>query len=191
MSDVEQLVQRVIDTVTTIAGKASAFATRLLIAVAVVSVGGFLLGVAALAGSPGLRSLWIVLGIVFGAIAIGAAFVARWRVGSITRHVPEIATEVRSLISQGKDTTRTVIETFAVDEDGDGRRDGLEARSALVLTRRVYGFHNAIGSGLESSARLTAAVTALTSFPGLVLAAIGIGVVFAFLGVIFLIALAL
>ena len=190
MSEIDELVQRAVNTVTMIAGRASAFATKLLLGTVVVCVGGFLLGVAALSG--GIETVWIVLGIVFGAIAIGGAFVARWRVGSARRHVPELADEVRTLISEGKDTTRNVVETFVVDTgvEGAGAADS-DTGSAIVLSRQVYGFRDAIGSGLESSARLTAAITALTSFPGLVLMAVAISLVFAFLGAIFLLALAL
>jgi hypothetical protein len=190
MSELDELVQRTVDAVTVIAKKATRFATKLLLGAAIVCVGGFLLGVAALSG--GIQQVWIVLGIVFGSIAIGGALLARWRVGSVKRHVPELANEVRSLITDGKDSTRSVIETFAVDADGDGTRDVFEdGGSAIVLSRQMYGLKNLAGSGLESSARLTAAVTAITSFPALVLGAILISMVFGFLGLIFLIALAL
>ncbi len=190
MSELDQLVQRTVDTVTMIAGKAARFSSKLLLGATIVCVAGFLLGVAALSG--GVQKVWIVLGIVFGSIAVGGALLARWRVGSVKRHVPELAAEVRTLISDGRDSTRTVIETFAVDADGDGTRDVFEdGSSAIVLSRQMYGFKSLVGSGLESSARLTAAVTAITSFPALVLAAILISMVFGFLGFIFLIALAL
>ena len=97
----------------------------------------------------------------------------------------------RSIISQGNDTGRTVVETFVVDTDGDSSADGPSGGSAIVLSRQMHGFRNMVGSGVESTARLTAATTALTSFPWLVLQAILISSVFAFLGFIFLIALAL
>lgn len=185
MAEIDELVRRAVDTVTLIAGKAAGFATRILLFTIVVCVGGFLLGVAAL--SDGIESVWIVLGVVFGSIAIGGALVARWRVGSVRRHVPELADEVRTLIAQGEDTTRTVVETFVVDGDDEGADTG----SAIVLSRQMYGFRNMAGAGLESTTRLAAAVTALTTFPGLVLASILISMVFAFFGCIFLIALAL
>ena len=187
MSEIDDLVRRTVDGVTMMSNKAAAFATRLLLGVVIVCVGSFLLGLEALTG--GIETVWIVLGIVFGAIAIGCALVARWRVGSVRRHVPELADEVRTLISEGEDTSRTVIDTFTVDNDGDA--DAVSGGSAIVLSRQMYGFKTVAGSGLESSARLTAAVTALTSFPILVLFAVLISLVFAFLGVIFLIALAL
>lgn len=191
MAEIDDLVRRTVDTVKMIADKATAFATRLLLGAAVVCIGGFLLGVAALSG--GIEQVWIVLGLVFGAIAIGSALIARWRVGSVRRHVPELANEVRTLISEGRHGTRTVIDTFVVDADGegDGERDGFDRGSAIMMSRQMYGFKSVVGSGLDSSARLTAAVTALTSFPGLVLGAIAISLVFGFLGAIFLIALAL
>lgn len=190
MAEIDELVQRTVDTVTRISRTAARFATKLLIGVVIVCVGGFLLGMAALSG--GIETVWIVLGIAFGAMAIGFAVLARWRVGSVKRHVPELVDEVRSLISDGTDQTRTVIETFAVDADGDGDRDVFEdGGSAIVLSRQMYGFRGIVGSGLESSARLSAAVTAMTSFPGLVLVAILISLAFAFLGFFFLIALAL
>ncbi|MDW3213490.1 MAG: hypothetical protein R8G01_05815 [Ilumatobacteraceae bacterium] len=191
MAEIDDLVRRTVDTVKMIADKATAFATRLLLGAAVVCIGGFLLGVAALSG--GIEQVWIVLGLVFGAIAIGSALIARWRVGSVRRHVPELANEVRTLISEGRHGTRTVIDTFVVDADGegDGERDGFDRGSAIMMSRQMYGFKSVVGSGLDSSARLTAAVTALTSFPGLVFGAIAISLVFGFLGAIFLIALAL
>jgi hypothetical protein len=183
MAEIDELVRRSVKTVTVIAQKASAFATRLFLTTAVICVGGFLLGVAALSG--GIEQVWIVLGIVFGTIAVGGAFLARWRVGSVRRHVPELADEVRTLISTGNESTRTVIDTFIV---GDEEMSG---GSAIMLSRQMNGFSSVSGSWTESSPRLSAAITAITSFPKLVLGAIAISLVFGFLGLIFLIALAL
>ena len=193
MADIDELVRRTVATVTTIAERATAFATRLTVVAAVVCFGSFLLGVAALSG--GIETVWIVLGIVFGSIAVGSALLARWRVGSVRRHVPQLADEVRAMIRDGREGSRTVIDTFAVDADDDvdpvavprGRTGG----SAIVMSRQMHGFRNLAGSGLEHSTRLAAAVTALTSFPLIALATIAISLVFGFLGLVFLIALAL
>jgi uncharacterized membrane protein len=181
--DVDQIVQRAVNGITRLAGKASAFSVLLLLATSVVCVGGFLLGVSALSG--GIETVWIVLGIVFGALAIGAAGTAWWRVTQVRRHVTELTQEVRTVLLDGRDSSRTVIETFAVD-DTDTERG-----SAIVVSRQMSGFRGQIGSGLEGTVRLSAAVRALTTFPLLVLTAIVISSVFAFLGFIFLIALAL
>jgi hypothetical protein len=191
MSDIDELVRRTVATVRVIARRATRFATRLFIGVTIVCVGGFLLGVAALSG--GIQQVWIVLGIVFGSIAVGGAFLARWRLGSVKRHLPELADEVRSLIEDGTGPSRTVIETFAVDGDGDGDGDGDELAdgSAIVLSRQMYDFRTIVGTGYQGSTRMTDAVRAITHFPLLVVSAVAISAVFAFLGFFFLIALAL
>lgn len=184
MSELDAIVRRTTETVAMIAGTVTRFARKLLVGVAIVCVAGFLLGIAVFDGTA--QTIWIVLSLVFGAIAIGGPLLAIWRVSSVKRHVPELVDEIRSLVSSGQEAGQTVIEVFDVD-DPDRPANG---QSALVLTRQVYGLRGAVGSGLEGSARLTAAVTALTSFPGLVLAAIGIAFVFGFLGLVFLVALA-
>lgn len=189
MSDIDVLVRRTIATVNVIARRATRFATRLLIGVTIVCVGGFLLGVAAL--SDGIEQVWIVSSVVFGSIAIGGAFLARWRLGSVKRHVPELADEVRALIKDGKGPSPTFIETFAVDADGDGDADDLADGSAIVLSRQMYGFRNVAGTGYQRSARMNAAVRAITGFPLLAVSAVAISAVFAFLSFFFLIALAL
>lgn len=188
MSDVDQIVRRAVDTITMIAGKAAAFATRILVLATVVCVAGFVLGVAAL--SDGIETVWIVLGTVFGSLAIGSAAVARWRVGAVRRHVPQLVEEIRTIVAEGRDSSRTVVESFAVDPDGDGA-PGAGGGSAIVLSRQMYGLRGAVGSGLGHATRLAAAVTALTTFPVLALLATAISMVFAFCGFVFLVALAL
>ena len=191
MADIDELVRSIVGSVSTLAGRAAGFATKLLLLVVVVCVGGFLLGVAALSG--GIQSVWIVLGIVFGSIAIGCAGIARWRVGAVRRHIPELAGEVRTMISEGAPESRTVIDTFVVDVDGATTDDPADApqSSAIVMSRQMGGFQAAAGPGLSRWPQLMMAVRALTTFPFLLLAAIAISVVFGFLGFIFLIALAL
>lgn len=183
MKDVEALVERTIATITMIARKAFKFSRIIAALAAVVCVGSFLLGIAAL--SAEIQPVWIVLGIVFGAIAIGAGLIACWRVGSIQRHIPELVNEIRALVSNGTQTTKDVIETFNVNDRESN------AESAIELSREVFHFKSVIGHGLESSARFAAAVTALTSFPWLMLTVIAITAVFGFLSLIFLLALAL
>lgn len=183
MNDVDALVERTIAAITMIARKAAKFSGIVAALATIVCAGSFLLGIAALSG--GIQSVWIVLGIVFGAIAIAAGLTACWRVGSIQRHVPEIAHEIKELISDGTSTTRDVIETFDLNDDQS------KAGSAIELSREAFHFRSVIGRGLESSARFTAAVTALTSFPWLMLTVIAITTVFGFLSLIFLLALAL
>jgi hypothetical protein len=186
MSDIDELVARAVNGVTTIAGRAAAFSTRILLWTIVVCVGGFLLGIAALSG--GIQTVWIVLGIVFGAIAIGSAFVARWRIGAVKRHVPDLADEMRALLDRDREAGQVVIDTFVVD----GRTEANPgAGSSLVVGRHMYGVRGDVGTGLEGTPYLSAAIRAVTGFPLRMLGAVLISLVFGFLGVIFLIALAL
>lgn len=178
----ERYVRQMIETVQTFAGKGALFAAKLLVAVTVICVGGFALGVAAL--SDGIESVWIVLGVTFGAIAIGCAGLALWRAMSVRRRAPGLADEVRSLVKSDPDTT--VVETFVVDDSADGGRG-----SAIVLSRQVGGFREAYGTRLADTPELNGALRSITSFPILVVLAIPITAVFAFMGGIFLLALAL
>lgn len=183
LNDIETIVNRTIRAIVQIADKVTRFATVLLGVAAVVCVASFLLGLAALDG--GIRSVWVVLGIVFGVVAVGAAVTARWRVGRVRTHVPAIAGEVRQLIADGRSQSQLIIQEF---QDGD---DDSAGESAIVVSRRLYGLRGVVGHGMEGSARLTDAITAITSFPGLALLAVGISLVFGFLALIFLLALAL
>jgi hypothetical protein len=188
-SDVERLVRQATAGITAIASRARRFTTRILFVTLIVCVGGFLLGMAALSG--GIETVWIVLGIFFGAIAIGAATTAWWRVNAVRRHVPQLADEVRGIIAKGGPDRDTVIEVFTVD-DADRPTASADTGSAIMLSRQMHGFRTvSTTSTLAGATRVTEAIRALTTFPFLVLAAVMISLVFAFLGFIFLIALAL
>ena len=190
MDNVDQLAARAVDGVTRLARRASSFATRLLIGVVVVVVGGFYLGVQALSG--GIETVWIVLGTVFGSIAIGAAVTAWWRVWSVRRHLPELGEEVKSLLQQDVDSGRVVVDTFAVGEDDAvAAQAGVTDRSVMVFRGQSFSTTGVAGASLAGAAHVRAAITAFTSLPLLGFLAIGISLVFGFLAFIFLIALAL
>lgn len=176
---IDETVRRAVTTITSIASKVTSFATRVLVWTVVVCVGGFALGVAALDG--GIERVWVVLASVFATIAIGGAVVARWRVGRVRRRTRVLGDEVRTLL--GTDRSRTVIETFAVDDTEQG--------SAIVMSRQMGGFTSLGGPDLAGSPGLAAAVRAMTTFPLLTLQAAVISAVFAFLGAVFALALAL
>ena len=180
MEDIEALVERTVAAVLRIAGRVVRWATVLLIAAVVIDVGSFWLGMEALSG--GVESVWAVLGVVFAAIAIGCAVVARWRVGRVRKNVPALVTDVRSLVAQGQDTAHTVIDVFDSEDGGP---------ATFGVSRSVIGIRGLVGSGLSGSTKLTEAVTAITSFPWLALATVAITSVFGFLALVFLLALAL
>ena len=193
MNDVDRLVQRAVAGITNIAARAARFSTRLLLMTLVLCIGGFALGVAALSG--GIETVWIVLGIVFGTIAISSAVLARWRVGSVKRHAPQLADEMRALVMSDNPADREVVEVFSVDDpvaaSGMHASTDGETGSAVVMSRQMYGFREIPTRSLENSARLSEAIRAVTTFPALVLAAVLVSLVFGFLSFFFLIALAL
>ncbi len=182
MADLDDLARRAVKGVTRLAARATRFAGFVFVVAALVGTASFLLGLAALDG--GIRTVWIVLGLTFGAIAVGASFVARWRLASVARDANELVAEVRALLESDRPGTRTVIDTFEADERQGGG-------SVLVVSREFFTLRDAVGERTDQFRKLMSAVRAVTTFPGLVLGAIGITIVFAMLVPIFLLALAL
>jgi len=184
MSEIDALVQRTTSYVTMVADRVARFAGKVLVISAGICGLSFYLGIEALSG--GIETVWIVLGIVFGVIAIGGPLVALWRAGSARRHLSDIQREVRALAEQGIDPTNTVVDTVVV---GDPVADPT-AGSAIVLSRQFNSYSLGPG-GVQQSPHLAEATRSLAAFPFQILVTIGITTVFAFLGFIFLIALAL
>jgi hypothetical protein len=178
----EGLVDRAVATITRLAHKVTRAATLVLLAAIVICVGSFLLGMEALSG--GIETVWIVLAFFFGAIAIGCALVARLRIGRVRRHIPAIASDIRSLVADGRSDVITIV---VQDED-------LAKGGPLELSRGMSGMDSmrrVSSQGLANSANFADAIRAITTFPWLAIVTILITAVFAFLGFIFLIALAL
>jgi hypothetical protein len=182
MADIDELARRAVDGLTRLASRAIRLALWVFVIAAVIATVSFLLGREALDG--GIETVWTVLGVVFGAIAIGGALLASWRLATVRRSARELVGEVRTLLDSGQAAQRTVIETV---EAGDEQRGG----SVLVISREMHGWREMLGRGVGEFRKLPSAITAVTSFPGLLLAAIAITLVFAFLIPIFLLALAL
>jgi hypothetical protein len=181
VNDIDAQVERALRSLTAVARKVARAATWLLVLTVIVCGSSFWLGLEALSGAG--QTAWIILGGVFGAIAIWSAAVARWRIGFVRRNVPQVAADVRTLISQGGQQAQTVIDVFQDDELGTG--------SAMVVSRNVFGARGLVGQGVASSAKLTYAIHAITSFPWLALVSTAISLVFGFLAMFFLLALAL
>jgi hypothetical protein len=146
------------------------------------SVGGFLLGLAALDG--GIEKVWIVLGGTFAILAVGNVGLAILRLRSVKKDAGTLITEVRSLIGGDRETERTVIETV---ESTDGR----ESDGVVAISREFFVLKGAVGNRIGQFKSLGLALTAITSFPALIAVTTAITLVFAGLSVIFLIALAL
>jgi hypothetical protein len=180
--DLDQLAQRAVDAVLGLVRRASALTTGVLFLAVVFGVGGFFLGRAALDG--GIETVWTVLGAVFAFIAIASVSRAILRLRAVRRGADTLFTEIRALIGGNAQTQRTVIETveFADASEDDG---------VVAASRQFFSLQNEVGNRSGQFKSLGLALTAITSFAGLVALATLITFVFACLSVIFLIALAL
>jgi hypothetical protein len=170
--DLDALARRAVDSVMTLVRRGLALAGGVMLMAVIFSVGGFLLGLAALDG--GIEKVWIVLGGTFAILAVG----------SVKKDAGTLITEVRSLIGGDRETERTVIETV---ESTDGR----ESDGVVAISREFFVLKGAVGNRIGQFKSLGLALTAITSFPALIAVTTAITLVFAGLSVIFLIALAL
>ena len=182
LDDVDRLARRAVDAVLQLVRRALALAGGVLLLAVVFGVGGFLLGIAALDG--GIETVWIVLGGLFAVIAIGSVATALLRLRSVRRNAGELVDDVRTLITGDRRTERTVIET--VESTERSKDDGV-----VAISREFLSLRNAVGGGIGRFRSLGMAMSAVTTFPGLVAVATVITFVFAVLSVLFLIALVL
>jgi hypothetical protein len=185
MYENEGLVDRTVAAVTRLASRVAHYATLLLVFTAVICIGSFWLGLEALSG--GIESVWAMLGIVFGAIAIGCAVLARFRIGRVRRHVPQIASEVRALVASGGRDAITVIDVFDTEAELQSDPESPRALPRSVVSMRALGSSSVI----NGATMLTEAIRAITTFPWLALVSVAITSVFGFMALVFLIALAL
>lgn len=182
LDDLDRLARRAVDAVLHLVRRATALAGGVLLFVVVASIGGFLLGLAALDG--GIRTVWIALGGFFGVVAIGSILTAMLRLRAVKNGAGELVGEVRALIGGDRRTERTVTETVRSAERKSD--DGI-----VQLSREFFSIKGAIGGRVGQFRQLATAMTAITTFPGLVAIATLIAFVFAGLALVFLLALAL
>lgn len=182
LGDLDQIAERAVDAVLTLVRRGMALAGGVLILAVVFSIGGFLLGVAALDG--GIETVWIVLGAGFGLVAIGSVVIAMLRLRSVKSVTGSLVTEVRSLIGGDTQTKRTVIET--VESTDASENDGV-----VAISKQFFSLKDVVGDRVGQFKSLALALSAITSFPGLVALATVITFAFAGLSVLFLIGLAL
>jgi hypothetical protein len=180
--NLDSLAQRVVDAFITLVRRGTALAGGTLVVVTLVCLGGFLLGIAAL--SDGIRTVWIVFGGAAAIVGIGAVVLAIVRLLAIRASVAALVREVRALISGDPKSERVVIDTL---ESSDGVQD----RSAVVMSQQFFSMKNNLGGRAVQFAALSAALRAVTTFPLLMFLATAVTVGFAFLSLFFLLALAL
>ena len=150
--------------------------------VSMICVVGFLLGYAAL--DDGMRTVWIILGGTFAVIAIGSIIAAIFGLRTVTRTASELVVEIQSMLDGGAVQERTVIETVEAT-------DASQEESAVVLSRQFFTLQDEVGRSGRGFPSMTAALSAITRFPAYLLVSTLISFVFAVLGLLFLIGLAI
>lgn len=180
--DLDQLAERAVAAVMRLVGKGTALAGAVLIFAVICCVGGFLLGIAAL--DDGIETVWIVLAGLFGILALGSVVVAMLRLRGVTKAAGALVGEVRRMISGDASSQRTVIDV--VETSDQVSDDGV-----VVMSQQFIGFKQHLGDRAGQFRSIASALTAVTSFPGLVALATVISFIFLGLSVIFLVALAL
>ena len=121
---------------------------------------------------------------MFAFIAIASVTTALSRLRSVRKNTDALLIEIRSLIAGNTQTQRTVIETIE-------STDASQGDSVVAVSRQFFSLQNEVGDRSGQFKSLGLALTAVTSFAGLIALATMITFVFAGLSVIFLIALAL
>ncbi len=181
MAEVDELARRAVDGVIRLAARATTFASYVFVAVVLIGTTSFLLGLAALDGNA--QTVWTVLALGFGAVAVRNAFVTRWRLASVGYHVNALVAELASLLEFGHPATRTMVDAVEAEErQGDG--------SVLVVSREFFSLRDAIDNRADDYRWLMSMLRAVTTFPALVFSTIAITTVFAMFVPIFLLILA-
>ena len=180
MPDVDDLARRLVALVMVLAGRGVHWALRVAVVVAVAAAVMYLLGLAALGGSVG--SVWPVLGAIIGLAAISAPLLAAWRLREVTQHADELVGDVRALMSSSTDAQRVVVDTVE-----SGPPTG--STSIVVYQGRDFGDLRQMATSAHLPS-LPGALRAVTTYPALLLIGILATLGFAFVSLVFLIALA-
>lgn len=175
------LATRTVDSLLTLVHRGTRLAFGTLVIVAVVCVGSFALGIAAL--SDGIETVWIVVGGFAAFVAIGAVAIAIGRLWAIGRLGSALVSDVERLIAGDPRSERMVIETVEAS-------DGVQDQSAVVMSRQFFTMSNTVGTAGQFGA-LAIALKSVTTFPLLMLLATVITIGMAGLGMLFFLGLLL
>jgi hypothetical protein len=185
MADVDELASRLTALVTNVAGRGVRWASRVALVVFVAAVIMYLLGLQALDGPVG--RIWPVLGAVIGLAAVAAPLLARWRLGAVTKRASAIVGEVRTLVAGDGTARRVVIDTV------EASQPAMTGQGSMIVVRSDGASFRDLRRVVSTTANLRdlpGALVAVTTFPGLLAIGVAATLVFGFISLIFLIALA-
>jgi hypothetical protein len=181
MANLDQIARRVAELVLVPVARIRRYTTVLLLVAAVIGIGSYLLGIAALDGSA--RTVWIVLGAIFGWLSIGRLAQQRWRVEQLYRNMSYLVDEVRELLDRELSTDPTVQQVIIEAEDDD--------EAAVIWTRQLMRYQGDTGQLPIGLRWIPLAFSTARRLPFVMLGSVFITGVFAMFAMIFLLRLAL
>jgi hypothetical protein len=182
MPDVDGLARRAVQFLALFARRAGRLAVAAGAFVAVIALITYAIGSAALSG--GARSTWMILGGALVIVAVGAPLLAWWRLFSVRRHADELVGELSRLISGNSEAERVVIDTVEARPPPTGPPSGRQELT-VVGTQQFYRLRT-LTLGTDDLPQLSRAMTAATSFPGLLALGLLLSLVLGVLGFVFL-----
>lgn len=188
MSDVEFAVQRLADAAMYPVRRLGGIVTKLTAAVILVAVGSFLLGAAVLDGTA--RTVWVVLAVVFGWIAISRAVRLRWNLAKLVRNRPALEDEIRSVVAGRSPDDPVVIHLSTPDPAAEAGHD-VDTRAMEIWSREFVAGSHMPGSPFAGYRWISLAVQTAKQLGLALVVSTLITAVFALMAVIFLVALAL
>jgi hypothetical protein len=173
----QSLAQRAVAMFLTLVRRGTALAVGVLSVVALICLGSYALGIAALTDQG--RTLWIVLGGVFVVVGVGAVVLAITRLWLVKRSASSLVEEFQRLLEGDDREQRVVIDTIEASE-------GVQDQSAVVMSRQFFTLRDSIDGRATQFVALAFALRTMTSFPFLMLVATVVTLGFAGFGLIFL-----
>lgn len=196
MTDVDGLVERLVEQLAGLAGRASALTRSVAIVAAAVFGAAYLVGLAALGG--GQRTVWAVVGGLALLVSVGAPLLATRRLRSIPKRTASLIGELRQLVDRDDDARRVVIDTVEVrNSTGTGTEAEPTRLGAQLAARGMRGDNAppailrqfqtfaglrrlAAADGLKNVRSVAESVASLPGLIGCAIALTGIGAVLGF-----------
>jgi hypothetical protein len=189
MVDSNLLAQRAADAVAVVTARAGTVVTWAVLIAAAIAGGSYWAGLMALDG--GIRTVWIVLGAAFAWISLAGLVRLRWNLARLRRHADDLVGEVRTLIDSDPSNERTVIEVVETTEADGSAGHSMPGQSIMTFSQQFSGLGPMMGAERTQYRWLTRLVNTMKSLISTAAKAFVITGVFAALGLIFLIALAI
>ena len=161
----------------TLVRRGTALAVGVLAVVALICLGSYALGIAALTNQG--RTLWIVLGGAFVIVGVGAVVLAITRLWLVKRSAFSLVEEFQRLLDGDVREQRVVIDTIEASEQ-------VQDQSAVVMSRQFFTLRDSIDGRATQFVALAFALRTMTTFPFLMLVATVVTLGFAGFGLIFL-----